>query len=141
MAEKRKFVRELEAQLTDARASLLRTEAEASRLAIETTNAATEMEAERDGAVASADVDKKRRLAAEAAAARYDDRALPALMAYLAPKDGPARARADAPIKVKSLDALLSSAAAVDAESKRNEHNKRPMWTLLNSLIHRVADG
>ena len=76
MTEKRKFVRELEAQLTDAHASLLRTEAEASRLATETTNTATEVEVERDGAVVSAGAKKKRRLAAEAAAARYDDRAL-----------------------------------------------------------------
>ena len=141
MTEKRTFVRELEAQLTDARASLLRTEAEASRLAIETTNAATEMEVERDGAVASADAEKKRRLAAEAEAARYDDKTLSALVEYLAPKDGPARARADALLKVKSLDALPSSAAAVDAESKRNEHYKRSMRTLLDSLIHHVADG
>ena len=141
MAEKRTFVRDLEAQLTDARAALMRTEAEASRLAIDTTDATAEMEVERDGAVASANAEKKRRLAAEAEAARYDDKTLPALVEYLAPKDGPARARADALLKVKSLDALPSSAGVVDAESKRNEHYKRPMRTLLDSLIHHVADG
>ena len=42
---------------------------------------------------------------------------------------------------MKPHDALLSSAAAADAESKRNKHYKRSMRTLLDSLIHHVADS
>jgi len=141
LADKRKGLREAEQQLIDARASLMRTEAEASALTLKTTSARHQMEAERDGAVAEAVDQRQRREAAEQAAAAYDDKSLAAIVQYLAPGDGPARARADALLKVKSLNALPTSAAALETESQRNEHYKRAIRTLADSLIHHVADG
>ena len=119
----------------------MRTEAEASALTLKTTSARDQMEAERDGAVAEAVDQRQRREAAEQAAAAYDDKSLAAIVQYLAPGDGPARARADALLKVKSLNALPTSAAALETESQRNEHYKRSIRVLADSLIHHVADG
>ena len=137
LADQRKGLREAEQQLIDARASLMRTEAEASALTLETTSARDQMETERDGAVAEAADQRQRREAAEQATEAYDDKSLAAIAQYLAPGDVVARARADAPLKVKSLN----SAAALETNLQSNEHYKRAIRTLIDSLTRHVADG
>ena len=141
VAEQRTKVSDLERQLIDARAALMRTEAEASRLAIDTTDAAAEMEAERDGAAAALTAEKERADAADAAAARYDTKSLEAIVEYLAPKDGPARARAGALLKIKSLNALPSSEAAMNEESERNKQYGRAAVVCFDGLMLHAAGG
>ena len=85
--------------------------------------------------------EREKRQAAEAACAKFDDKSLSAILHYLAPADGAARARADALLKVRSLDALTSSNAAMDEESKRNQQYRTAVSTMVECLIDNLAAG
>jgi hypothetical protein len=99
------------------------------------------MDAERDGAAAALIAQKERADAADAGAARYDAKYLGAIVEYLAPKDGPARARAGALLKIKSLNALPSSEAAMNEESERNKQYGRAAVVCFDGLMLHAAGG
>ena len=131
----------MQQQINTHQGDLHRLEAHASELARETTDARDEMEAERDGAIAEAAANAARLAEAEKAVAAMDDRSLSALVSYLAPRDGPARERADALLKIRSLDALPSSEKSVDEKSERHRQYKQAVNTLVDGLLAHVGDG
>ena len=71
--------------------------------------------------------------------ASMSDRSLSALISYLAPDSGPVRDRADLLLKVRSLDALPESEAAVNLDSERHAQYKRAVMTMVDGLVAHAA--
>ena len=141
LCKKREEIKSLKQRLNDEQAALARMESEATFLAISTTTSRDAEAAARQAAEEEAAAQRAVAEQALAACAQFDDKTLSSLLRYLAPGDGPARERADAILKVRSLDALSSSDAAVVEGTRTQINYKRSVVVSVEGLLSLAANG
>ena len=141
LCKKREEIKTLKQRLIDEQAALMRMESEASLLAISTTDSRDAEAAARQAAEEEATAQRAIADQAVSACAQFDDKTLSSILRYMAPDDGPARERADAILRIRSLDALSSSDAAVTDGTRSLVNYKRSVVVGCEGLIELASKG
>ena len=141
LCKKREEIKTLKQRLIDEQAALMRMESEASFLAISTTDSRDAEAAARQAAEEEATAQRTIADQAVATCAQFDDKTLSSILRYMAPDDGPARERADAILRIRSLDALSSSDAVVTDGTRSLVNYKRSVVVGCEGLIELASKG